>query len=180
MKAKRKVHLSGKWWHPTREFEFYSDRNIDKVVSLIEYVYQLDYDSWKDNQTKLGSPEVYYEFLMHRTITQRGMSAFIKSSVQQFGEDTRLCGKAGIGNQWMFKVLFVTHVLLVSLLFILLINTRLPEALFCLVFPLGYTWLYVKNARKRDKFFNDFLESVLVGKIKNEHDISATPVNTEN
>lgn len=172
MKAKRKVHLSGKWWYPTREFEFYADKTFEDVVNLIQYTYLLEYDDMKRYKTESGKSEVYYEFLIHRTVSRGGMSAYIKSSVQQSEVSVKFHGKVGINKIFLYNITLFALLIMIVPFCIFLFQYRYIEASICLLCPINFIWFYIPHVRKRNDFFDDFLESVLMGKIKNEQDIS--------
>lgn len=98
MKAKRKVRLSGKWWYPTREFEFFTEKSIGEVIGIIK---DQDNTGWLSTGTFVkvnrNNTDGVQEFSI-RTVEGRGITSFIEGKLQNHPTGTTIHGKAGMAD----------------------------------------------------------------------------------
>lgn len=156
MKAKRKVHLSGKWWHPTREFKFFTEKSIGEVIGIVKDQHNPRWLGYRGTLVKLNRKNTNseQEFSIRIMIGDVN-SCFIEGSLQNQHIGTSVHGKTGIIN-W-----FVLGFSIVSFLALIVCLLLFGLSALCIgVYPLISSLLYVYMTNAYKSRFYEFVETV--------------------
>lgn len=165
MKAKRKVHLSGKWWYPTREFEFFTEKSIGEVIGIIKDQHN---PRWfgKGTFVKLNrkNADSEQEFSI-RIIERAGSPWFIEGSLQNHHTGTTVHGKIGMENLIILGFSIVSFLGLIGCLILFGLSALCIGA-----YPLISSLLYAYMTNTYKSRFYMFVDAIHKQKYKESHD----------